>query len=647
MGMADALVLDDVPEGVWRAFQEDDLRRHTAAWAHDAHLARWRRSRALGASSDGAPVDDALVRGEDLKLRAEHVEMLDVLGASALARATAQVSAHDFVLLLADADGVVVRSAGGGDFRTEAERVRLIEGASWGEPVRGTNAIGTAASEGRPTIVLGRAHYGRSYHRLACYAAPVLDPSGRVAAVLDATSTIEHATPQVGDAVFAAAGALTELLRLEAYASAGGAMLRVLSRALDRSDAPAMLVEPPGRITRMNASARTLLSGAPAGGQARALIGLDWATLEAEAFTPTAGGRPIGPDLRAHVEPLVGASGAPLALIVHLEPRSSSTPRPAPPRPPQRRASVPFAEIVCEDPTLTDAIEWARLVAASELPVMLLAETGAGKELFAKAIHAASPRAAGPFVAVNCGAIAPSLLESELFGYAPGAFTGADKRGRPGLFHAASGGTLFLDEVAEMPLAMQAALLRVLESGRYQRVGDTRPEESDVRVVCATCRDLEGAIEAGTFRRDLYYRLKGAALRIPALRDREDVIPLARALLAQRAARLGLPAPTLSIDAERAIAAHDWPGNVRELISTLDVALVAARGAPELDASHLPIDPPERPEPPRGGLLRAEAEALRAALAKYRGNVSAAARELGIARSTLYRLARRAGVSIR
>ncbi|MAQ17811.1 MAG: sigma-54-dependent Fis family transcriptional regulator [Sandaracinus sp.] len=645
----DTIVIDNVSEAAWEAFQ---MNRAAGRLAPPAlHVKHWQRSRRLGASPEGRRVDDALVRGEAFRLRSEHVELLQALGAAALSQAAAEVSSHDFVLLMADADGMIVRSAGGGGFRDEAQRVRLMEGAEWSEAARGTNAIGTAAAELRPTIVMGRGHYGRSYHELACYAAPITDPHGRLVGVLDATSRLDRANPAVGQAVFSASSVLSELLRLEAFASAGGSVLRVLKSTMDRTHEAMILVEAPGRVSRLNAAARIALGGVPAGGSTRPLLGLGWESLVEESLSPTAGGRELtrgqATGLRLRAEPVLDGSGLPLAVCVTLE-----VPRRRPSnRPPAPAADDAFGTLFAQDPTLLDAIEWARLVARSDLPVMLLAETGSGKELFVRAIHEASDRAQGPFVAVNCGAIAPTLLESELFGHAAGAFTGADPRGREGLFHAASGGTLFLDEVAEMPLAMQAALLRVLDSGAFHRVGDHRHEQrSDVRVVCATCRDLEAAVDRGDFRQDLFYRLRGASVRLPALRDRADILGLAEHLVAKRSQRLGWPAPPrIQPDAAELLRRHAWPGNVRELLSVLDVALLTARGrgATALEARDLPreLRAPRDDDGDRGALRDAEAAALERALTAHGGNVSAAARELGVARSTVYRLARRLGIS--
>lgn len=643
----ETLLIGDVPERTWRAFQESRAVGKNAP--PSLHIKHWQRSRRLGARPEGRRVDDALVRGEEFKLRSEHVQVLQSLGAAALDQAAARVSAHDFLLLMADADGLVVRASGGGAFRDEARRVRLMEGADWSEASRGTNAIGTAAAEMRPTIVLGRGHFGRSYHQLACYAAPVIDPHGRLVGVLDATSYKDRAHGEVGQAVFAAAQVLTELLRLEAFASAGGSVLRVLARAMERSTEPTLLVEAPGRVSRLNAAARVALGGEPAGGGTGPLLGMGWRGLIEEALDPTPGGRPIerglATGMRLRAEPVLDATGMPLAVCCRLEvPVRSRAVRAAP--------EDAFGRVFAEDQKLLDAIEWARMVAQSELPVMLLADTGSGKELFARAIHQASERASEPFVAVNCGAIAPSLLESELFGHAPGAFTGADPRGREGLLHAASGGTLFLDEVAEMPVPMQAALLRVLDSGAYRRVGDRVEQHCDVRLICATCRDLDAAVKAGTFRQDLFYRLRGASVRLPALRERHDLPALARHLVRARAVRAGwAKPPSFAPGTAEALGRHDWPGNVRELLSVLDVMLLSARarGGTRLEERDLPPElMKRRSEHPaaHGALRTAEQEALERALEQHAGNVSAAARQLGVARSTVYRLAKRFGIPL-
>jgi len=625
--VSERLVLDDVAVATWQAFHAG----LPAPIAPDLATC-WSRAKSLGAPRDGAAPEEHLLRGEALRVHAEPIELVRALGDSVLDHATAAVSERDFLLLLADPDGVVVRTSGGGEFAEIAQSVRLIEGANWSEAARGTNAIGTAAVANRPTEVHGHAHFGRSYHELVCYAAPVRGLDGAPIAVLDATSRIDHASPEIAATIVDAARSLESLLRLQAYANAGRSLTRVLGRSLDRIREPALWIEAPGVISRANAAARELF------GDARELaqVGLDWRALLAESLAPTNAVIALARrSWRMKLEPVAAPHGAIVALLAIFEPAIAMARVSA--RPHARVVDDPFAPIFADDRNVASAIAWSRALATSDLPVMLLAETGAGKELFANAIHAASSRSAGPFHAVNCGAIAPSLLESELFGYAPGAFTGAERGGRAGLFRAATGGTLFLDEVAEMSTAMQAALLRVLETGSFRRVGDTRLERADVRVICATCRDLPALVASGAFRQDLYYRLKGGVVRIPPLRERSDIVALAQHLLGEHA--------VLSPDAADTIAQAPWPGNVRELKSTLAVARViadAGDGAVWIDRRHLPSELCEAPSrPSQGAICDAERDALVRALAHAGGNVSEAARTLGVARSTVQRMKRR------
>jgi len=652
MVMGGAMVLPDVGPDVWGEFQSGASPQLTREL-----LLCWQRARALGAPILGAPLEEQLLRGDALRLHAGHVELVQAIGDAVLDRATARVADRDFVLLLADADGVVIDTRGGGAFESTARDLRLIEGASWSERDRGTNAIGTAAATNCAVEVHGHAHFGQSYRDLVCYAAPIRGIDGTPIAVLDATSRLAAANPQVGRVITRAALALEELLRLQAYATAGVSITRILGRSVERMRDPALIVESPGRVLRANTPANALLGGEIAGRSVDDALCLSWSELVAESLSPATAGRPIevgrGTERRAwrmKVEPITGPGGSVVAVMVVFEPGRAVLARPetthaSSPRIDPTSGSVrdrsyrdgdAFDALFAEDSAVLSAIAWSRRLATSELPVMLLAETGAGKELFARAIHAASPRAAAPMLSINCGALAASLLETELFGYAPGAFTGAERAGRHGLFHAARGGTLFLDEVAEMSPAMQAALLRVIETNTYRRVGDTRLERTDVRVICATCRDLGSMVAAGTFRQDLFYRLKGATVRIPALRERTDVVALAHHVLGSSI--------DLSIDAAAAIAAYAWPGNVRELKSTLAVAKLHADGADAIELAHLP---PELAAPAHasGELDVAEREALRRVLAETSGNLSDAARRLGIARSTLYRMLRRHGLS--
>ena len=303
------------------------------------------------------------------------------------------------------------------------------------------------------------------------------------------------------------------------------------------------------------------------------------------------------------------------------------------------------ARVVCESAPMRDLFRRAARFAASDAPVVIFGESGTGKEVVARVLHANGPRAEKPFVAVNVAALPAELLESELFGHAKGAFTGAHQI-KTGLFEAAEGGTLFLDEIGEMPLELQATLLRALSDGEVRRVGDTRTFAVDARIVCATHRDLGELVRSGRFREDLYYRLKVLTLRVPALRDRgDDVLPLARHFLRAIDHRgADAPARAFSRDAEKALLRHRWPGNVRELQNAVQHGAALAQGA-QVELEDLPeemVRPEADGTAPRAPtrlrpLAEVEREHVLGVLEACGGAAGDAARILGIGRNTLWR----------
>jgi transcriptional regulator with PAS, ATPase and Fis domain len=313
----------------------------------------------------------------------------------------------------------------------------------------------------------------------------------------------------------------------------------------------------------------------------------------------------------------------------------------------QRRTKYTFASFIGTSPAALEVKRQARRAAQTDATVLLLGETGTGKELLAHAIHAASARAERPFVGVNLAAVPETLLEAEFFGVAPGAYTGADRKGRDGKFKLADRGTLFLDEAGDMPLALQAKLLRALQDQEIEPLGSNKVLKVDVRVIAATSRDLKTMVADGRFREDLYYRLNVLPVRLPALRDRlSDLEALAENLLESIAARTGMPQRELTPSALAALAAHPWPGNIRELRNALEQAAMLT-DRPRLEAEDfgqvLPA-PAARAETGKAGPLRPlpqlieelERTSIQSALAATGGNKVSAARLLGISRATLY-----------
>ena len=327
----------------------------------------------------------------------------------------------------------------------------------------------------------------------------------------------------------------------------------------------------------------------------------------------------------------------------------------------QRRTKYTFASFVGTSPGALEVKRQARRAASSSSPVLLLGETGTGKELLAHAIHAASPRAGRPFVSVNMAAVPEALLEAEFFGVAPGAYTGADKKGRDGKFKLADGGTLFLDELGDMPMAVQVKLLRALQEGEIEPLGSNKLLRFDVRVVAATSRDLQQMVREGQFREDLYYRLNVLPIRVPPLRERRDDLALLVEALCEDIATRGATAHLeLAPAALDLLAAQPWRGNIRELRNVLE-QLALRSDSPQIDAPQVEqvlresgqerIEPPlaavrvspgptappsedERPLPEQ--IAELEQRAIAAALARTGGNRAAAARLLGISRASLY-----------
>ena len=537
-----------------------------------------------------------------------------------------QIAGSNYMIAFAAPGGILLDTIADASFRATANRTSICPGTLWTEGQCGTNALGTAAETVRAVTVHGPEHFFARLGSLACTAAPVFAPDATLAGVLDASS--EYRTRQQHtQALVAMAATQIENGLFREYHRASlilafhsrGEYLHTLSAGLLALDAEGVLLG-------ANSQARFLLHGLPIlpGRRFEELFRLRFSI-----FLDDAAGQE-----RLRLEDKVGST-----FIGRIEtlrrPLAVPVGRPGPVR---ASGPQPGREFVAEDPGVRAAL--AKLVGAvgRRLPILIRGATGTGKEVMARHAHTLSRRR-GAFVAVNCAALPTHLVEAELFGHVDGAFTGARRGGAPGLIVEADGGTLLLDEIGDMPLALQAVLLRLLDDWTVRPVGGTKPRRVDVQLVAASNAGLAEAVAAGRFRRDLYYRLNTVEIVLPALAERQDFAAVARHLLSEIA-----PEHRLGPAALERLAAHEWPGNIRELRSVLSRLALAAAGpeiGPEAVNAALGTDPSRGANGAGGKLREAVRGRILSAHREAGGNISAAARRLGVSRNTVYRALRR------
>ncbi|CAB3964797.1 sigma-54-dependent Fis family transcriptional regulator [Burkholderia aenigmatica] len=546
---------------------------------------------------------------------------------------------RDGMILLADARATILSVDGDASQLAALGIGDIRAGASWCESLRGTNALGTALVEGRAVAIDSGEHFLGRLSRFSCRSLPLCDPHGKPIGVLDLTR--EGELPLTLDdmsMLMSAAATHIETRLFDVYFPEHVVLVFHPRHAyLGSSWSGVLAVSEDGRIVAASPHACDLL------GTARdALVGR---RCESAAVTRT-------PSFVAFAEQggmlrVEGVDAAFHCKALRL-PRATAVPAlrgrgPAPAAAARNDAGAQaLAALAGRQPRLLRALTMARQGLNNGLPVLVQGETGTGKEVVARALHDASARAGKPFVAVNCASIPEGLIESELFGYRDGAFTGARKGGMTGRLMQAHGGTLFLDEIGDMPLHLQARLLRVLQERKVAPLGAGDEQAIDIAVICATHRDLQTMVRDKSFREDLYYRIHGVNVLLPALRERDDVDLIVTALLA----RLG--APHVSVNAELAdvFRQHRWPGNIRQLEMVLRTALAVRDEHDDvLGLDHLcdgfidGVCP--APDASFGLIRRHEDDLIRESLARHDGNVAAAAQTLGISRATLYRRLKR------
>ena len=564
-----------------------------------------------------------------LREHQDQMEALLQIARHGLESLYSKVAGLGYVVLLTDARGITVDFLGDLVFEPSLRKAGLYLGADWSEHHAGTCGVGTCISTGQALTVHLDDHFDATHIPLTCTTAPVYDSAGQLSAVLD-ISQLSSSQPKESQHL------ALQLVKMYAHDIENAAFLHRHRHdwVLRLSQAPQFLdVQPDyllaldtnGRVVGHNRRAQLALEkGQPLIGMGfEQLFGLPFGQIGRFVMTQPS-------DQRA----VMLAGGRQLLFLSAVPPPArpvASAPRE------ERRVPAPLAALSAGDAALDRQVERVARLVNTPISLLITGETGSGKEYFAKAVHAASERRGRPFVAVNCAAIPEHLIESELFGHLPGSFSGASPKGKRGLIAEADGGTLFLDEIGDMPLALQARLLRVLSEREVLPVGATRPVPVNIRVIAATHAPLEQLVLAGRFRDDLYYRLKGAHIELPPLRERSDLGAMITRLLGGR---------SLTTAALQRLLVHPWPGNLRELRNVLDYAAslcgegpIDLDDLPELQAARLPARA-EAAESTSDGGPQALLQALRAA----QWNVSAVARTLGLSRMTLYRRMKRAGI---
>ncbi len=566
------------------------------------------------------------------------------------------VKGSDFMVILTDGQGTIVKVLGDQVIRQKVKSIPLREGINWGEENFGTNCIDLAIRERKPVQVFATEHFMQELHFLSGSAAPFFSPDGDILGVLAMIGSYADFHPHTLGMVVACVKAIeNQLLYMEAARSLERSY-KEATTIIEEISSGIISADAAGRITILNSVACKMLSIAPGdwvGKSIAALWGEECAFMQALREGRDFSNKEVnlivnGVPLRfsSALRIIKDKTGKILGMVISLWEYKAI--RRLASKAFGAQASFSFDDIYGTHPSLQHALSVARRAANSQQTVLILGESGTGKEMFAQAIHHAGERARGPFIVVNCAGIPRDLVESELFGYESGAFTGARKEGRPGKFELAHGGTIFFDEIGDMPLEMQAKLLRVLQDKHVTRLGGEYPMHVDTRVIAATNRNLLSMVEEGTFRLDLFYRVNVISLQIPPLRSRKtDILPLANIFLRNTAQRMGLAAPpSFEGEAEKMLLAYSWPGNVRELQNLVEQSVFNANGASVIEVRHLPekILRSSGPKPEEESPLALELQErkhITVALQVCQGNISKCARMLGIGRNTLYRKIRR------
>ncbi len=561
------------------------------------------------------------------------------------------------VMVLADANGHILHSVGHREIQYELDRINFMPGGNWAEKDVGPNGVGTPLTLGRPEVVLGTEHYCEGWQPWVCYGAPVYNPrNDKILGVIDITGPIEKASQETFLLTVSIAQSIQNRIKLLGYDRREKLRFQAKDFIKRWNTEALLLIDEDGYVVDYNSKSERYFNSDSSGILERPLSYLIpgiWETVHTWINKKSYGqidvdirnNLGINRPIQIHIEPII-YNGEPLGAILIISGQESVLPKNTNNSKLEHQTKYTFDHVRGNSENLKKTINLARAAAADNMEnnVFLVGETGTGKELIAHSIHAESSRKNSPFIAVNCGALPHELIESELFGYVAGAFTGARREGKVGKFEVAQNGTLFLDEIDSLDTGLQAKFLRVLDNKQISRLGSNQVISVNVRIIAAASRQLQQKLESGQFRIDLYHRLSVIEIPIPPLSERgHDVIDLANEFLEKECWSANRSRLVISNKVKPLLLGYSWPGNVRELYN-LCLRWVLTVEGDVVDVKHLPdkIRTSEAPVcPPKilanGDLKQINDDIIRNALEISGGNVSRAAKELGINRATIYR----------
>ncbi|MEH7385163.1 sigma-54-dependent Fis family transcriptional regulator [Bacillus sp. JJ1521] len=563
----------------------------------------WKRCQRFGLSPTG-PIQDIKITGKKLQEVLTENEYLIKHTTAILEKLYPTIHSSGLVTVIVDGNGTIIHKIGNLDIDESIDYFSI--GSNWSEEVKGTNAIGLAIYEKKNIITHAEHHFHVKNHFLTCAASPIFSPSGQFIGAVNISARKELFHPSMVSLASMIVEAVQNRLLMDHVNREKLLALKEMEITANLSSTPHLTLDLERRIIRANKPAQQLLGSD--------CIGQEF---------HMKGGYSI--DIIDDYSNKVFRS----VVSLHRNSHKSS----------QDKKLYTISDIFGSCAKIANVRKIVKKASLSEYPIIIYGESGTGKELIAQSLHTSGTRKLKPFIAINCSAIPDSLIESELFGYERGAFTGARREGAPGKFEAADGGTIFLDEIGDMSLKAQAALLRVLQEKTVTRIGGDSVKVIDTRVIAATNKNLREEVLAGRFREDLYYRLRGIFITLPSLRNRTDIIELAEHLIT----KLDTPSIRLSDDAKQKLISYYWPGNVRELKSVLMQASFFSEEN-QINGEDLHFEDEFERQPARGNLevntslslTNTEKMAILHTLNSVEWNITKAANILQISRNTLY-----------